>query len=200
MDNATELSPRDRADQPPPSGAPERPSTAKPAARPARRWTSRLAAVVIVAALAAVIAYALWHETAAPRTGGRFRNANDGPVPVRAVAACIPGMVVDSLDAAGDATGRMEVGIGPIKASFSGTGHVERFVGEFRQRVTGTGGDRKSGSRASGEVDYRLTTTAMPSGEEATRVDVVLAYALTGPLAQFGRSSLVRDLAELEAA
>lgn len=87
MDNATELSPRDRADQPPPSGAPERPSTAKPAARPARRWTSRLTAVAIVAALAAVIAYALWHETAAPRTGGRFRNANDGPVPVRAVAA-----------------------------------------------------------------------------------------------------------------
>jgi carbon-monoxide dehydrogenase small subunit len=43
-------------------------------------------------------------------------------------------------------------------------------------------------------VDYRLQKVADASGTEATRVDVVMSYMLTGPLAQIGRSGMVRDL------
>jgi aerobic carbon-monoxide dehydrogenase small subunit len=60
--------------------------------------------------------------------------------------------------------------------------------------IEGRGGDRKSGSRASGSVDYRLSAVADEAGREATRVDVTISYALTGTLAQIGRGGLVRDL------
>jgi carbon-monoxide dehydrogenase small subunit len=46
----------------------------------------------------------------------------------------------------------------------------------------------------SGSVDYRLSELATDAGSEATRVEVVIRYALAGPLAQIGRSGLVRDL------
>ena len=56
--------------------------------------------------------------------------------------------------------------------------------------LAGRGGDLSSASRASGQIDYRL----VEDGPDATRIEVAIAYALTGPLAQFGRSGLVKDL------
>jgi aerobic carbon-monoxide dehydrogenase small subunit len=110
------------------------------------------------------------------------------------VASCIPGMKLDGPLVDGRASGRMEVALGPIKASFAGEGTVMSIPAEYRQMITGKGGDRKSGSNASGEVAYRLHQEAGPTGEEVTRVEVELSYSLTGPLAQFSRSNLVRDL------
>ncbi|MBV9738543.1 MAG: 2Fe-2S iron-sulfur cluster binding domain-containing protein [Hyphomicrobiales bacterium] len=111
-----------------------------------------------------------------------------------AVARCIPGMRLDGPLVDGRAAGRMELALGPIKASFAGEGLVVSFPNEFRQVITGAGGDRKSGSSASGEVAYRLREEVGPAGEDLTRVEVELSYSLTGPLAQFSRSNLVRDL------
>jgi aerobic carbon-monoxide dehydrogenase small subunit len=110
------------------------------------------------------------------------------------VANCIPGMKLDGPLVDGRASGRMEVALGPIKASFAGEGTVMSIPAEYRQMITGKGGDRKSGSNASGEVAYRLHQEAGPRGEEVTRVEAELSYSLTGPLAQFSRSNLVRDL------
>jgi carbon-monoxide dehydrogenase small subunit len=112
----------------------------------------------------------------------------------KAVAACMPGLSVEGPFEGGRVTGRMEVALGPIKASFAGEGQVSSFDAEYRQVITGSGGDRKSGSSASGRVAYELRPETGPSGGESTRVDVEMSYALTGPLAQFGRSNLVRDL------
>ena len=113
---------------------------------------------------------------------------------LKSVAACMPGLAVEGPFDGGRVTGRMEVALGPIKASFAGEGEVTTHEGEYRQVITGRGGDRKSGSSASGSVTYMLRRETTPSGGEATRVDVETSYALTGPLAQFGRSNLVRDL------
>jgi aerobic carbon-monoxide dehydrogenase small subunit len=113
---------------------------------------------------------------------------------LEAVATCMPGMKLDGPPEDGRVTGRMEIALGPIKASFAGDGTVSSFPAEYRQVIAGAGGDRKSGSNASGRVAYELHRDAGPSGEETTRVDVEMSYALTGPLAQFGRSNLVRDL------
>jgi carbon-monoxide dehydrogenase small subunit len=105
----------------------------------------------------------------------------------------MPGMVLDGPPQDGRASGRMEVKLGPIVASFAGEGRFERFDSDFRQVIEGHGGDRKSGSRAKGRVEYRLLP-ATQDGREVTEIQATIAYALTGPLAQFSRSGLVRDL------
>ena len=107
-----------------------------------------------------------------------------------AVAECIPGMTLGAQQPDGAYPGRMEIALGPIKASFSGTGTVQSHPADFRQVIEGRGGDRRSGSQASGKVDYRL----LPEGADATRVDVAISYVLAGPLAQVGRAGIVRDL------
>jgi carbon-monoxide dehydrogenase small subunit len=113
-----------------------------------------------------------------------------------AVARCMPGARLDGPPQDGRITGRIDVKLGPVTAAFSGEGSVEQFPAEFRQVIAGSGGDKRSGSRVSGSVDYRLTAMAgSAAGGEATRVDVVIGYQLTGMLAQFGRSNMARDLA-----
>jgi carbon-monoxide dehydrogenase small subunit len=113
-----------------------------------------------------------------------------------AVTLCMPGARLDGPPQGGRIAGRIEVKLGPIVASFAGTGTVTQFPAEHRQRIEGHGADRKTGSRVSGSVDYRLAACTGPSGGPATRVDVVIGYALTGLLAQLGRSGLARDLAQ----
>jgi carbon-monoxide dehydrogenase small subunit len=108
------------------------------------------------------------------------------------VAACMPGLALDPPSADGHLTGRMEVKLGPISAGFSGEGTMARDDAAHRMVIDGRGSDRKSGSRASGRVEYVLSETATAGG--GTRVDCVIAFTLQGPLAQFGRSDLVRDL------
>ena len=110
------------------------------------------------------------------------------------VARCMPGMSLDGPPDGDQVKGRLEVKIGPIAASFAGAGTLQKIAAEHRQIIEGHGGDRKSGSRVSGSVDYRLAKVADAAGSEATRVDVIMSYVLTGPLAQIGRSGMVRDL------
>jgi aerobic carbon-monoxide dehydrogenase small subunit len=112
-----------------------------------------------------------------------------------AVAQCMPGASLDGPAQDGRITGHIEVKLGPIVASFAGEGTVKPYPAEFRQVIEGRGADRKSGSRVSGSVDYRLSAITGEPGGEATRVDVLIGYALTGLLAQLGRSGIARDLA-----
>jgi len=113
-----------------------------------------------------------------------------------AVALCMPGAKLDGPPQDGKITGRIEVRLGPIGARFAGTGSVRQLPDDYRQLIEGHGADRRSGSRVSGSVDYRLSAVAGASGGEATRVDVVIGYALTGLIAQIGRSGLARELAQ----
>ncbi|MGE8942299.1 xanthine dehydrogenase family Fe-S subunit [Leptospira interrogans] len=109
------------------------------------------------------------------------------------IARCMPGMVLDGPVQDGQARGHMEVKLGPIVASFAGEGTFERFDAEYRQVVEGRGNDRKSGSRATGRVEYQLLPVTV-GDQEQTEVQATISYSLTGPLAQFSRSGLVRDL------
>jgi carbon-monoxide dehydrogenase small subunit len=113
-----------------------------------------------------------------------------------AVAQCIPGARLDGPPQDGRIIGRIDVRLGPIVAGFAGEGTVTQIPPEYLQRIEGRAADRGSGSRISGSIEYRLTACAGAAGGEATRVDVVIAYALTGLLAQLGRSTLARDLAQ----
>jgi aerobic carbon-monoxide dehydrogenase small subunit len=107
------------------------------------------------------------------------------------VAALIPGVILDTL---GDAvvTGRMALRLGPIKATFTGSGTVDRSDRDFRQVISGRGDDRSGGSIAEGQIDCALQEVAA-TATAATEVEINLSYSLRGPLAQFGRSNLIRD-------
>jgi carbon-monoxide dehydrogenase small subunit len=113
-----------------------------------------------------------------------------------AVALCMPGARLDGPPQNGTIAGRIEVRLGPIVARFAGTGSVRQIADEYRQVIEGHGADRRSGSRVTGSVDYRLTAVSGASGGQATRIDLAIGYALTGLLAQIGRSGLARDLAQ----
>jgi carbon-monoxide dehydrogenase small subunit len=111
-----------------------------------------------------------------------------GDVP--SVASCLPGAVLDSSDG-GTLQGRMQVKIGPIGASFTGTATHERDDARRIGVLGGSGGDQRSNSRAKGRVTYRLVPEA---GGTRTRVELTLDFLLQGVLAQFSRSGLVKDL------
>jgi aerobic carbon-monoxide dehydrogenase small subunit len=113
-----------------------------------------------------------------------------------AVALCMPGARLDGPPQDGRLRGRIEVSLGPVAASFAGEGTITQFPSEYRQAIEGRAADRKGGSRVSGSVEYRLSEAAGAAGGAATQVDVVIGYALAGLLAQLGRSSLARDLAQ----
>ena len=106
----------------------------------------------------------------------------------------MPGMSLDGPPQGERLAGRLQVKIGPITANFAGEGTLKQIAADHRQIIEGGGGDRRSGSRATGSADMRLTLVAGGAGEAWTRVDVTMRYALTGPLAQFGRAAIVRDL------
>jgi len=112
----------------------------------------------------------------------------------QAVARCMPGMSLDGPPQGENLAGRLQVKIGPISASFAGEGTLQQVASDYRQVIEGRGGDRRSGSRAAGSVDMRLHAVPGEAGREWTRVDVAISYALTGPLAQIGRTAIVRDL------
>jgi aerobic carbon-monoxide dehydrogenase small subunit len=106
----------------------------------------------------------------------------------------MPGLTLDGPPQDGKVAGRLEAKIGPIAASFAGEADVRQYAADYRQIIEGRGGDRRSGSLASGSVDYRLMSAEDPAGRATTSVDVIITYTLAGPLAQVGRSGLVRDL------
>jgi carbon-monoxide dehydrogenase small subunit len=113
-----------------------------------------------------------------------------------AVAQCMPGARLDGPPQDGRLTGRIEVRLGPVAASFAGEGTVTQFPSEYRQAIQGGATDRKGGSRVSGSVEYRLSEVAGAAGGAATQADVTIGYALAGVLAQLGRSGLARDVAQ----
>jgi carbon-monoxide dehydrogenase small subunit len=108
------------------------------------------------------------------------------------VTRCMPGAEFEAQDGK-ELKGRMALAFGPIKAAFACTMTMERDEADWTGVINGAGGDERGGSRAKGKVVYRLTDQA----GAATRVDITMDYQLQGPLAQFGRSGLVKEFAAL---
>ena len=110
---------------------------------------------------------------------------------VERVVPCMPGAMLTG--SRGDRwQGKIAIRLGPIAAAFNGEARVIRDDATQRGIILGAGWDRLSASRANAELEYALT--AERSGA-ATRVDITLRALLIGPLAQFGRSAIVNDLA-----
>jgi aerobic carbon-monoxide dehydrogenase small subunit len=106
------------------------------------------------------------------------------------LSGCVPGARLTGIS--GDRIdGEVEVALGPISAVFSGSGSLALDAALWRATLSGEGRDRRSSTRLSGSA----TITLEEAGAAATRVMVVLSYALRGPLAQFARGPVVEALA-----
>ncbi len=108
-----------------------------------------------------------------------------------AVAACLPGAELTAHDA-GSVQGRIHIKFGPMRMAFDGAAALERDAAAMRGLIRGAGSDSVSGSKAKGDIAYRLVAEA--DGRQ-TRVAITLDYSLQGPLAQFSRSGLVKEFA-----
>ena len=107
------------------------------------------------------------------------------------VVPCMPGATLSG--SRGDRLqGQLAIKLGPIAAAFNGEARMIRDEAMQRGMILGAGRDRLSASRASAEIEYRLSAE---QGGAATRVDIAVRALLLGPLAQFGRSTIVNDLA-----
>jgi carbon-monoxide dehydrogenase small subunit len=110
---------------------------------------------------------------------------------VERVVPCMPGATLSG--SRGDRLqGQLAIKLGPIAAAFNGEARVIRDAAMQRGMILGAGRNRLSASRASAEIEYRLSAE---QGGAATRVDIAVRALLLGPLAQFGRSTIVGDLA-----
>jgi aerobic carbon-monoxide dehydrogenase small subunit len=108
-----------------------------------------------------------------------------------AVASCLPGASIDSDASARRVSGKMRIKVGPIAAEFHGIAEIDRDPNTRSGVIEGSGRDQRSSSATRGVIRFQLT----PQGESATRIDLDVGYRLTGSLAQFSRSGLVRDIA-----
>lgn len=109
---------------------------------------------------------------------------------VRSVALCMPGTEITSLDGS-KIDGRLLIKFGPIAAAFAG--HADKLSDEasYTGSLQGKGTDSGSGTSAQGAVSYTL----QQADAVTTAIDISVRFKLTGPLAQFGRSGLVKDFA-----
>jgi carbon-monoxide dehydrogenase small subunit len=109
-----------------------------------------------------------------------------------AVTRCIPGARLTAPPRDGRAEGEMHVKLGPMLSAFAGSVEIERDDGAFRGVVRGAGRDSRSASNARSIIVYRVKALSGTS----SRVDVSVKFLLAGALAQFGRSGLVKDVAD----
>jgi len=107
------------------------------------------------------------------------------------VASCLPGATLTGDASARNISGKMRVKVGPIVAEFHGSGRINSEPATYSGNIEGSGRDRLSTSTTHGAIRYHL----VPQGERATKVELTVGYRLGGPLAQFGRSDLVNDVA-----
>ncbi len=111
---------------------------------------------------------------------------------VEQVATCMPGAALTDLSADGTIKGQIAIKLGPIGATFGGEGRMQLDDAAYQGVIEGSGHDKRSATRAKGRVEYRLRDE---DGGTATRVEIEVAFALAGPLAQFSRGGIVNDLA-----
>ena len=107
------------------------------------------------------------------------------------VVQCLPGARLTSPADQRPLELAFEVKMGPIAAAFAGQGEVAYDADRFSGSFTGQGVDRKNNSRVKGQADFSL----LASGDACTTVEVTVDFSLTGALAQFGRSGIVKEIA-----
>jgi uncharacterized protein len=110
---------------------------------------------------------------------------------IERVVACMPGASLDQPPEGNKLRGQMRVKLGPVAAAFAGEAELQMDDAEWTGIISGKGLDQKNNSRTRADLRFRLSDAA-----PGTRVDVTVDYSLAGPLAQFGRGSIVQGIAQ----
>jgi carbon-monoxide dehydrogenase small subunit len=108
------------------------------------------------------------------------------------VTRCMPGARLTKPVAGGRAEGEINVKLGPIVSAFQGVLDVTRNDDNFHGVVRGAGRDAKSSSSARAIITYDVRALEAANSQ----VDVSVQFLLSGALAQFSRSGLVKDVAD----
>lgn len=110
---------------------------------------------------------------------------------LRATASCIPGAEITNVEDNRKASGTFRVQLGPIKAAFAGEAEVTRDDATHAGTIKGAGRDGKNASRVNASVEYQLSAVSAT----ITRITLKVDYSMTGPLAQFSRGGIVKEIA-----
>ncbi len=115
-------------------------------------------------------------------------------IDVEHVAPCLPGAAVTGRNDDGSYNGTFTVKIGPTTASYTGRLEMEN-VDESSHTATmqAQGTDKRGQGGAKATILSRL---APVDGQDATRVEVITDYHITGRLARFGRGGMIEDISE----
>jgi carbon-monoxide dehydrogenase small subunit len=108
------------------------------------------------------------------------------------VAHCMPGARLTSAPENGRAGGEVAIKLGPIKSAFSGQVEIQRDDQAYRAEVHSAGRDSISASQARAIIVYQVHAKDV----ETSHVTVSVKFMLAGALAQFGRSGLVKNVAD----
>jgi carbon-monoxide dehydrogenase small subunit len=111
---------------------------------------------------------------------------------IPAVASCLPGAELVEGGADGIHKGKVGVKLGPFKATFEGEAKITADAATRSGHVEGRGVDKRGGSHSRMLLDYKLNDV-----DQATRVDIDVDLTLSGPIAQFGRTGLVTEVANV---
>lgn len=111
---------------------------------------------------------------------------------VPTVATCMPGAELLADKGGGLYQGKVSIKLGPFGAAFEGEAQVTPDPASHSGHVEGKGTDKRGGSRSKLVMDYRLEQ--VPGG---TRVDVAADVQLVGPIAQFGRTGIINETANV---
>ena len=108
------------------------------------------------------------------------------------VIACLPGARLTAPSDGKTIAADLSIKLGPISATFAGTGAISSNPATRSGVIEGQGVDGKSSTRVRAQLSYRLTGNAEGT---TTHVTADVAYVLQGPLAQISRGSIARDFA-----
>jgi len=111
---------------------------------------------------------------------------------IPSVAACMPGAQFTEDRGDGNYAGRVNIKLGPFGASFEGEARVVNDTPTRSAHVEGQGLDRRGGSRSKLVMDYKVIEAGAGS-----RVDIEADVQLAGPIAQFGRTGVVTETANV---
>jgi len=113
---------------------------------------------------------------------------------IPAVAPCLPGAELLSVEDENTFRGQVKVKLGPIAVAFQGRARlIDVDPQNHKARVSASGNENKGRGSAQAEVVFAL----VPDGE-ATRVDIITDLALAGAVAQYGRAQgVIADVARV---
>ncbi|ODN72315.1 SRPBCC family protein [Methylobrevis pamukkalensis] len=111
---------------------------------------------------------------------------------IPALAECLPGAEYLGPKEGGGHTGKVTSKVGPFQASFEGEAQVVYDETARTIALDGKGVDRKGNSRGK----MTMTCTVVPDGA-TTKVGVESDIQLSGTIAQFGRTGIIAEIANI---